>query len=454
MSYRNHRTNRAVRGLIMFAVLVLLLPGWQRVSAGTTAQEQANGGLWSMGIGAVNGVGGAYTYGARFVVTSEDGDYIGECTLLETEFSSTVPWCNCKDDVPRDRNSLVWEDLDSIPAGYAPVENPIVFDPTTYEVGPHNIGAVFLNLPIDENTGSNTGGMSDVAIVTNENGQPAYDACYVLVGFSNEGCDENLDGRVMFSDIPWGVYTVQQTADLGPGRWVDDFTIEVRGNINSSGWEAFAATIVNSSGSGSNTGSISQTGAVDNALISRDPVDGRLLTGTCYVLVDYSNQGCDENGDGQVTFAAIPYGTYTVRQTLTPPGYPTINDYTIAVQPVQGLPGGASGGPLGFIVKQAPEQNAPDTRNISIFMFDSRTGEKVTGLCAEIIGASNVGCDNDLRDGQIDFLDVAAGTYEVRFVDLPAGYVVLTGTRGIPLTIDAGPNAPTIQFLSLLVYVP
>ncbi|CAN0463523.1 unnamed protein product, partial [Phaeothamnion confervicola] len=65
--------------------------------------------------------------------------------------------------------------------------------------------------------------------------------------------------------------------------------------------------------------------------ITRDPKDGHLLTGTCYVLVDYSNEGCDENGDGQVAFATIPPGTYTVHQTQTPNGYPTINDFAITV---------------------------------------------------------------------------------------------------------------------------
>lgn len=289
------------------------------------------------------------------------------------------------------------------------------------------------------------------------NGQPAYDACYVLVDFSNEGCDENGDGRVMFEDVPLGTYTVHQTADLGPERSVEDFTIQVIGNLNSAGFESFAATIVNSSGSSSDSGSSGQSGAVDIALITRDPDTGDLLTGTCYVLVDYSNEGCDENGDGQVTFAAIPYGTYTVHQTRTPAGYPTINDYAITVEPVRGMPGGEPFGvPLGFIVKQAPDQNAHDTRNVSVILLDMRTHEKVVAdVCVEMVGASNVGCDDDVPDGQIDFLDVpAGGPYELRFTNLPAGYEV--GTVGGPLgvTIDAEPGAPSNQMIFVLLAVP
>ena len=303
-------------------------------------------------------------------------------------------------------------------------------------------------------TDARQGQTSDVAIFTNENGQPAYDACYVLVDFSNEGCDENRDGKITFQDVPLGTYTVHQTADLGPGRWVDDFTIEVRGNAGSAGWEEFSATIVTSSGSSSNAGTSGQSGAVDIALITRDPETGDPLTGTCYVLVDHSNEGCDENGDGQVTFADIPYGDYTVHQTQTPAGYPTIDDYDITVEPVTGLPAtDPFGVPLGFIVKQAPEQNAPESRNVSVVLIDMHTHEKVVAdVCVELVGASNVGCDDDVADGQIDFLDVpAGGPYELRFTNLPAGYEV--GTVGGPLgvDIDAGPSNPANRMVFVLL---
>lgn len=187
----------------------------------------------------------------------------------------------------------------------------------------------------------------------------------------------------------------------------------------------------------------SGSGPVDIALITRDPLNGDLLTGACYVLVNYSNVGCDENNDGQVTFAQIPFGTYTVHQTQTPSGYPTINDYDITVAGTGYMEAPSIGVPLGFVVKQAPDQNAPSTRNVSVVFLDMSTRERVTtGACVELIGASNVGCDEDLVDGQVDFLDVpAGGPYELRFSSLPAGSEV--GTVGGPLavTIDAGPEA-------------
>jgi len=281
-------------------------------------------------------------------------------------------------------------------------------------------------------------GSSDIAIVTTENGHPVYDACYVLVDFSEVGCDENGDGKITFEDVPFGSYTVTQVADLGPYRSVSDFRITVTGDASGDGWERFPAFVTTTSGA--------PGGAIDIALITRDPEDGHLLTGTCYVLVGYSNEGCDETGDGQVTFAEIPYGTYTVTQTRTPKGYPAINDYEIDVQPLGYWDGPEYNVPLGFIVKQARQQNAPDTRNVSVVFVDMYTHEKIdTGICVELVGASNVGCDEGLVDGQVDFLDVVAGgPYELRFSNLPSGAI-----NGGPLTvtIEAERGDPANRFV-------
>jgi uncharacterized surface anchored protein len=268
------------------------------------------------------------------------------------------------------------------------------------------------------------GQTSDVAIATTENGSSATDVCYVLVDYSNEGCDRNGDGQVTFQDVPFGTYTVHQTADLGSGRVVADFTIQVTGNRGPSGWEEFSATVDHASG-----GSAPAGGTVDISLITRDPRDGHLLTDTCYVLVGYSNEGCDENGDGQVTFAAIPVGDYTVRQTRVPAGYPAVREFRIAVPPTEY--------PTGFVVRQAVEPNAPETRNVSVMLIDDATNTKVPmDACVQIVNASNIGCDEDLVDGQIDFVDVPAGQHEIVVTRLPAGYVV-ANPDDLEVRIDA-----------------
>lgn len=193
--------------------------------------------------------------------------------------------------------------------------------------------------------------------------------------------------------------------------------------------------------------------SVDISLITRDPEDGHLLMDACYELAGYSNEGCDENSDGQVTFADIPFGTYTVHQTLAPTGYTAINDYDIHVQPQGDRNIHLVTVPLGFVVKQAPEQNAPDTRNVSVLLIDVITGEKaVMDGCVQIVDASNMGCDEDLRDGQIDFLDVPAnGPYDLQF-DLPEGYRSVPGVDPFSVEINAGLEASANQFVLAYVF--
>jgi hypothetical protein len=120
------------------------------------------------------------------------------------------------------------------------------------------------------------------------------------------------------------------------------------------------------------------------------------------------------------------------------------------------MEGPSLGVPLGFIVKQAPEQNAPNTRNVSVVFLDMFTHEHVTtGVCVELIGASEIGCDRDLVDGQVDFLDVpAGGPYELSFSNLPAGREV--GEVGGPLavTIDAGTSNPANVMVFVLLAGP
>src|SRR4051794_28277945 len=70
----------------------------------------------------------------------------------------------------------------------------------------------------------------------------------------------------------------------------------------------------------------------DLAIMSADIQSGSLLTGACYIIESASEEGCDENGDGQVDFKGVPVGTFTVTQTKTPSGYLEVGDFPITVQ--------------------------------------------------------------------------------------------------------------------------
>lgn len=199
-----------------------------------------------------------------------------------------------------------------------------------------------------------------LALVDAATGDPVRDGCFVFEGGSLEGCDENGDGVITFDDMPAGAYRVRNTVPAdgygaAPARWVNagaskTFTIELAAVQNNAGAAAGAAA--------------------DIALVTRDPETSAPVTGTCYVLVGFSNEGCDENGDGRVTFDDVPAGTYEVEQTRTPGEYPTPAPFRITVSDVYPE--------QGFVVRQGAEQNAPEQRNVSILLFDSDDGALVT----------------------------------------------------------------------------
>ena len=169
--------------------------------------------------------------------------------------------------------------------------------------------------PARQPTAVPVAGKRDLYIATVADDASYYDACYMLLGYSQIGCDENRDGYVLFEDVDYGTYTVRQMADITPYA-INDFAIEFNATTDNV-FYAFLERDPN------------PVWTSDVHLITRDPKDGALLRGACYELVGYSNIGCDENNDGQVTFDDIPLGDYTLHQVTPPAGYTRIDDYTL-----------------------------------------------------------------------------------------------------------------------------
>ncbi|MGB3330068.1 MAG: SpaA isopeptide-forming pilin-related protein [Thermomicrobiales bacterium] len=392
------------------AILPLLLAGW----LGAVTSASAQGG--SSDVAILTTENGQPAYDACYVLVGYSEVGCDENADGKVMFAQ-VPW-----------GTYTVHQTANLGAGRTVNDFTIEVRGNINSAGFEGFAAVILTTG-GSSTSSRPGATSDIAIVTTENGRSVTDACYILVDYSDVGCDENGDGKITFQNVPYGTYSVVQVADLGPGRTVPDFTIRVTGAASADGWERFTAIVV-TTGSGSSSGV-----ARDISLITRDPDSGALLSGTCYTLLDFSNEGCDENGDGQVTFAAVPPGTYTVHQTRTPAGYPSVNDFPITVD--RAFPDV----PVGFLVKQAPEQNRGGTRNVTFAFVDSRTETKVVPaqVCIRIGTVSEVGCDEDLVDGQIDFLDVETGTHALTFSNLPAGWQILGDDRNGPsVTIERG----------------
>lgn len=258
-------------------------------------------------------------------------------------------------------------------------------------------------------------------------GESVAGACMILHGGSIEGCDENGDGRITFQDVAVGTYLLEETVTpdnawpLGR-QWI---VVDREGEI------AVLRPM---------SGPVPGAGTADISLVTRDPVTGALLPGACYIIVNASNEGCDENGDGQVDFADVAVGAYTARQTVAPAGFPAANDFRVNVAPLAPE--------QSIVVKQAPEQHDADHRHVSVVLYNTENGQPVAGdVCLQIAGESREGCD-DNRDGQIDFLDVAVGTHPVEFTRLPAGYTPAYVTNSV-FNDPENPFPVTVIYLGL-----
>jgi len=281
---------------------------------------------------------------------------------------------------------------------------------------PINVNAETLEqtFRIETFTGAASGDPVDMVVeaVDSATGEPITDACFEFRGGSLEGCDENGDGRITFDDMKVGSYLLENTQDaagyeFAEARWVPVTTGET--------------VQVEITPEGSEEGGDSEI--PDIALITRELDSADLLYRSCFVLIDYSNEGCDENNDGLVTFEDVPAGAYEVEQTAAPVDYDPTGNFTIEV--VDDAP------EQGIVVKQAETQTDGDHRHVSVLFQDHYTGELIASpdTCVELVNAdyaSAEGCD-DNTDGQVDFLDVPLGSYELRLVNLPRGSELVQG---------------------------
>jgi uncharacterized surface anchored protein len=183
----------------------------------------------------------------------------------------------------------------------------------------------------------------------------------------------------------------------------------------------------------------------DVAIVSLDLESGNRVAGACYIIVDASIEGCDENGDGQVDFAAVTNGQFVVTQTRALVDYLVVDDFEIEI---------VDNGSVAFTVElergRTGSNNGDNpparaaTADIAIVSADIETGERVAGACYIINDASIEGCDEN-GDGQVDFEDVAVGRFKVTQTRAPAGYLPV---GDFPIEIDRGGAAIFAAFVA------
>lgn len=234
------------------------------------------------------------------------------------------------------------------------------------------------------------------------NQTPLVQVCYVIVDFSNVGCDEDGDGRVSFEGVPAGEpFTVSQTARPDGYLPVGDFPILA--NVHDA--EQTFDVIM--------TGDRTDAEAVDIAVVPYDAASGGGLTGACVIFHGGSLEGCDENGDGRITFEGVPVGSYLLRETVAPSGYNPASDRWVALQ--------VSGRTLYLPHSPAEQVQPAEQVDVALVTRDPETGDLLTGACYIILDASLEGCDEN-GDGQVDYEGVVPGTYTIHQTSAPDGF--------------------------------
>lgn len=240
--------------------------------------------------------------------------------------------------------------------------------------------------------------------------RPVQGGCFILNGGSLEGCDRNGDGRVTFEGVSAGTYLVTQT-EAAPG-----YHLRADSWIDVSGDGLIRLDLAPVPPAPPFTSDLP-----DVSIVTRDSA-GSLLSGACYIIVNASIEGCDENGDGQVDYRDVLPGKWTVTQTFAPGGVAPVADFTITIsQEARQV----------FTVNQAGW--SADSTIVSLIAIDASTGERIAGadICFIVVGGSLEGCDEN-ADGQVDFFGIAPDRYAIAITSAPAGYL----PYDVPLEIE------------------
>ena len=190
-------------------------------------------------------------------------------------------------------------------------------------------------------------GTSLVRIETSIVGWPFTSACYELIEIAKENCSVmagDMQYQAIFQNVPFGTYTVRQTADLGDEipLYVPDFSIEV-----TEAEQAFHTQVVISYGSPSRSGVASpsdlgiefvsdfqelETFAVYVVFIDVETGE-KVTSDACAQILGATNVACDMQR-GQIDFTYVPSGRYELNLTSLPAGYelaPGMEDLPIAI---------------------------------------------------------------------------------------------------------------------------
>jgi hypothetical protein len=200
----------------------------------------------------------------------------------------------------------------------------------------------------------------NIRTVDASTGEPILSACFVLKDFSNTGCDENADGLIRYEGVPAGDYIVDQVQPAAGYVTVHDIPISVKASPATQTFTIRLDRVEANQAPSSND-------QVTLYIRTIDASNQFALTQVCYQLQDFSNAGCDDNGDGRVAFEGLKDGQeFTVVQTSRPDGYLPVGAFPVTVV--------NDGGQQTVDVVMSQDRSTTDTVDVSVVPYDAATG--------------------------------------------------------------------------------
>jgi len=319
------------------------------------------------------------------------------------------------------------EPVDEPPAGTGPADDPIA------------------------EPGEQPGRLTIVAV--DDAGQPLPGACFAVVEFGFELCDDDGDGTIDFDGVPSAPLTLRETVPPVGFEPVGDLPI----NIEPTGARLLVPHRSSSAETPTEPAEIPtetptepaeaptetataepvetpQTAATDDEpgrlVILVADEDGNPMAETCFDLrgpVELLDV-CDRQNDGQLNLPDTPPGEYTVTQTQTEAGFTPADETTVEVPPgdtielpIVNVPVGSDAEQDVTPVPTIQDQEQHQDPGQVLLTFQGEDGASLPGACVELTGEgpdSYIVCDDgqgdeNLAPGQIAIAAVTPGSYSL-----------------------------------------
>ncbi|MDF3040172.1 MAG: LPXTG-motif cell wall anchor domain protein, partial [Thermomicrobiales bacterium] len=324
------------------------------------------------------------------------------------------------------------------PSAAGQTEEPTPEEPSAAEPGAEQPAGTEPAEPPASEPGDEPGRLTVVPV--DDADQPLPGACYAIVEFNFELCDDDGDGSIVFDGVPPGPWTLRETVPPAGFTAVQDVpvTVEPTGTrVRVPHEAAQEVPAIQTAETPEAPAEIPPVTTDDQgqATIDLRDRDGNPVLGACWALTNRdtgeSIQRCDgDDGaeDGTIDFGAVPAGRYRIEEVQTPAGLRpaegqnvevtagAATDVTVEYRPAQAQPGR-------LILVVADENGAP----IPETCFDLRGPVELTDVC------------DRQNDGRLNVPDIPPGEYTVTQTQTAAGFALAPET-----TVDV-PEGETVE---------